>query len=71
MKLADYLDREGMTHADFAAKLGVSRSAVTQWTNAMTLPTGERMVLIHRLSGGAVGLEDWPLPEERGRRVAR
>ena len=65
MNLAEYLKKEGITHAEFAETIGVSRSAVTQWTNAITLPTGERMVLIHRLTGGAVGLDDWDLPADR------
>ena len=59
MKLADYLTKVGLTHADFAEEIGVSRSAVTQWINGITVPSGERMALVHRLTGGRVGLEDW------------
>lgn len=64
MKLAEYLKKEGMTHAEFAEMIGVSRSAVTQWTNGITLPTGERMIWVSRLTDGAVGIEDWVLSSD-------
>lgn len=67
MKLGDYLKREGITHAAFAEELGVTRSAVTQWVNDLTLPTGERMIMVYRMSGGEVGMEDWHIPAERGK----
>ncbi len=59
MKLEEYLAEEKLTHAEFAARVGVSRSAVTQWVNRITLPSGERMARIHDASGGKVGLADW------------
>lgn len=66
MKLVDYLTKEGLTHAEFAEQVGVSRSAVTQWINGITLPSGERMALVHRATGGRVGLDDWFEAREEG-----
>ena len=62
MTLGEYLRSNGITHARFAERVGVSRSAVTQWVNRITLPSGERMVRIHRVTEGAVGLDDWHPP---------
>ena len=59
MRLETYLREEGLTHAEFAKRVGVSRSAVTQWVNGITMPSGVRMLLIHQLTEGRVGLEDW------------
>ncbi len=59
MTLREYLQQTRTTHATFAARIGVTRSAVTQWINGITLPSASHMVAIHQISQGKVTISDW------------
>lgn len=58
MRLAEYLERDGVSQAEFARRLGVSRSAVGQWIHGHTIPSGRTAVAIVRVTDGLVRFED-------------
>lgn len=43
MKLDQYLEREGITAAEFARRIERGRSAVTRWANGKRIPDPESM----------------------------
>ena len=59
MKLARYLVLMKLTQAEFAARVGVSRSTVSLWINRRTIPYRAKMAAIERATRGAVTPADF------------
>lgn len=72
MTLADYLQLHGLTHAEFAAKIGVSFQAVQRYAQGRRIPQREIMQRIVVVTGNAVGPNDFfasPKNECRARTI--
>lgn len=48
------------THGGFAEFFGLSRTYLTELLGGAKTPGGRTIVTIHRKTGGAVSVEDWP-----------
>jgi DNA-binding transcriptional regulator YdaS (Cro superfamily) len=60
MKISTYLDRRGRgAAAEFARQLGVNASTVCDWKRGHRRPRLEMVLLINKITGGAVGPFDW------------
>lgn len=59
MKLKDYLIEAGLTNTDFAARLGVSKTAVGRWIMGSRIPNRALMAAIARATNGAVTPADF------------
>lgn len=59
MSLDNWLVKHGMSCAEIARRLGVTRQAVTSWVRGETRPGLVRARQIELLTGGAVGLSAW------------
>ena len=59
MKLAEHMMKRGMTQADLARHLNVTRATVNNWIDRRTPPSGQKMMEVYKWSGGKVGLKDW------------
>ena len=69
MKLADYLSSTGVTHADFAQRIGVHQTAVTRYVAGRRIPKPQIAMKITKATGGAVTIEDLfdvPAPSPEG-----
>ena len=65
MKLASYLDINGMTDAEFARRLGVSRHTVGRYRLGERFPHPEGLTKIPRITGGQVTANDFAnLPQQ-------
>jgi len=53
-RLPSYIRRMGISMADFASQLGVTRETVRAWCNMEYLPSLRRVSEIERLTSGAV-----------------
>lgn len=58
MDLLRYLRETGMSQAELARRLGVTRSAVNQWLSGATAPSTQQITRIARVTEGAVGPAD-------------
>lgn len=59
MSLENWIVKQGMSCAETARRLGVSRQAVTSWIRGDSRPGLVRARQIELLTGGAVGLASW------------
>jgi transcriptional regulator with XRE-family HTH domain len=58
--LKEALNPKVISRADLAAKLGVSRQAVSDWLNGDALPTADRMAQLEDLLG--IPMRSWTEP---------
>lgn len=67
MTLTDYLREHRLTHAEFATRIGATQAAVTRYANGRRKPNLDKIVLIERVTNGAVKAIDFasPAPEAR------
>ncbi|MGU3664432.1 helix-turn-helix domain-containing protein [Methylobacterium sp. A49B] len=66
MRLTDYLREHKLTHTGFAAKIGATQAAVTRYVNGRRKPSLDKLLVIERVTGGAVQARDFadqPLAE--------
>lgn len=54
MTLHDFMKARGLSDAELAARLGVSRQTVYRWRRGQAIPGRDEMLAIHRESDGAV-----------------
>ena len=59
MKLNRYLVENGVSQKDFANRLGVCQATIHKYLYKNTIPSGKRMMQIHKITQGAVSVEDW------------
>lgn len=59
MRLTDYLREHKLTHAGFAAKIGATQAAVTRYVNGRRKPSLAKLILIERVTDGAVRVADF------------
>lgn len=74
-RLPNYIKRMGISMAEFAAQLGVTREAVRAWCKREYLPSLANVSEMERLTGGAVTArsfydDDVLLELEQGRKEA-
>jgi transcriptional regulator with XRE-family HTH domain len=67
--LADHLEQEGITHAEFARRLGVTDSAVWRWAHGERSPGLKLAFAIEKETGGKVSAVSW-FSKKRSARVA-
>lgn len=58
-KLASYLEANGETQSDFAARIGVDQSVVNKYLRQGVKPTIERALLIAKVTNNEVPVEAW------------
>jgi DNA-binding transcriptional regulator YiaG len=65
MKLTKYLEREGLSPEQFAARLGVHRTTITRYLNGTRRPNRRQERLLMQVTGGSVTPMDFmdPLSE--------
>jgi transcriptional regulator with XRE-family HTH domain len=59
MKLATYLQKNGLTDVDFAKSVGQSEFAVRKWLNGSRFPRHKTLIEIERVTGGKVRPNDF------------
>jgi len=59
MKLNQYLVENAMSQKEFAARLGVCQATDHKYLYKSTVPSGMRMMQIHKMTKGAVSVQDW------------
>ncbi len=59
MQLSDWLDREGIPDAAFAAEIGVSRQSLHRYKKKQRIPRPPTMSRIHQATGGEVAANDF------------
>ena len=59
LSLAQFLDRSGISCAEFARRLGVTDSAVWRWANGRRSPSLGLAFAIERETHGAVPARSW------------
>jgi len=59
MKLNQYLVSQRMSQSDFAKSCGVCQATVHKWIYGRSIPSGRRIMQIHRLTKGDVSIDDW------------
>ena len=59
MTLAEYLRREKLKPAEFAASIGVWRQAVERYLDGQRIPAADVMRRIAKETGGAVTADDF------------
>lgn len=59
MRLTDYLREHKLTHTGFAAKIGATQAAVTRYVNGRRKPSLDKLLIIERVTGGAVQARDF------------
>ena len=64
MTLLEYLEAEGLSQAALARELGVTRSAVNQWSSGRAVPSAATALAIIRRSDGQVTLEELVEPRQ-------
>ncbi|MEG9524267.1 MAG: helix-turn-helix transcriptional regulator [Hyphomicrobiales bacterium] len=67
MRLTDYLRQHELTHTEFAAKIGATQAAVTRYVNGRRKPSLNKLLVIERVTEGAVQARDFadvPAPAE-------
>lgn len=58
MSLTEFLAQKGLTHAEFAAMVGVSQATVTRWTHGQRFPGRKEIERIQKATRGAVTAND-------------
>lgn len=60
MKLAEYISKQGMTHAEFGALIGVPQATVSRYVNGVRIPHDkETFDKIFEATGGQVTPNDF------------
>ena len=59
MKLGTYLSENGITHADFAARIGTSQAAVTRYVLEQRTPRPDVISRIMSITSGEVTANDF------------
>ena len=59
MTLHDFMKARGLSDAELAARLGVSRQTVYRCRRGLRMPDRETMLAIHRETDGAVTVESF------------
>lgn len=57
--LRQYLEAHGMSGADFAEWIGVSRQTVAAWLRGAKVPSPKHITLVAQKTRGEVGPETW------------
>lgn len=65
MRLATYLNDNGLSCAEFGRRIGKTRAAVAAWCNGTRIPRPEQMRKIERATDGDVTPADFYLPNRR------
>jgi len=66
MKLKDYLNKYQISGTEFAKKIGVLPSAVSNWiTDEDRKPSGENIAVIDEVTGGMVSFRDFYTPKKQ------
>jgi transcriptional regulator with XRE-family HTH domain len=58
-RLSDWCDRKGLSQADLARALGVSRAAVCEWLSGKKMPELANALAIEKLTKRAVRASEW------------
>lgn len=67
--LKQYL--EGRSKAEFAERIGVSPSQLSQYLSRVRRPGYDRMILIERVTDGQVPVQSWDHPPAHGDEPSR
>lgn len=59
MRLADYLRENGLSDADFATQIGVTRQSVHNYRSGRSVPQRQVILKIYEATKGKVGPLDW------------
>jgi len=59
MKLNQYLVSNGISQKMFAEQLGVCQATIHKYLYKNTVPSGKRIMQIHKLTDGDVSVTDW------------
>lgn len=59
MTITEYLAREGLSHAEFARRLGVEQSTVSRWVSGERRPEWPQLARLRKVTGGAVQPNDF------------
>ena len=59
MKLKAYMVLKGIRQVDLAELLKVNQSSINKWLYKKSLPSGNHMIEIYKLTKGEVNLKDW------------
>lgn len=59
MTLAEWLTANRVSHDDFAARIGATRSSVTRYASGERIPRPPKMAAIARETGGQVTANDF------------
>lgn len=68
MKLDDYLRRNHLTEAAFAAASGISQQLINLYRRGKTIPRPDNMSAIETATGGAVASSDFYPRQTRARK---
>jgi predicted transcriptional regulator len=64
MKLNQYLVKNEMKQSEFAKELGVCQATVHKWMYSLSVPSGKRIMEIHKKTKGEVSVDDWIVQRE-------
>lgn len=68
MELADYLEKEDVTLAEFGSQVGgVEESTVARWRDGLMFPSPDNMRTIESVTAGLVTYSDFQRTRERAR----
>lgn len=67
LSLAEWLEENNLTHEEFAAMCGCTRTAVTRWASGSRAPSPKWLKIIERKTKGQVKLEVDSVETERER----
>ena len=56
---AKYLETSGMSHADLAKKLKVTRAGVYYWSRGRGVPNVKTAIRLEKVTKGAVSVYSW------------
>jgi predicted transcriptional regulator len=59
MKLSQYLSQAGLTHAQFAQKIGATQAAVSRYASGKRKPHLAKLLQIEKATGGKVRPRDF------------
>ena len=65
VKLSDWIREQGMTHAEFARQLRVTRAAVNAWCRGVYFPSAWSLSRIEELTDGEVTAKSFCEGEQR------
>lgn len=58
-KLTSYLEANGISQSEFAARIGVTPSVVSRYCSKGVTPDLQRAIVIERVTSGAVPVAAW------------